>query len=321
MRLNLPILDQLENSRSILIAGAGGGFDVFAGLPIYFTLRQMGKTAHLANYSFSEFKLAQHISRPEVLIEDFLLGARGSVKMPFAYYPEGFLAQWFAETRGEEVPVWMFAKYGVKPLVMCYTKLVETLNIDAIILVDGGVDSLMRGDELGAGTLLEDTISLAAVDALAVPVKILACIGFGTEMEEGVCHYHALTNMAALAKRGAFWGSCALTSQMPVFQLYESACRYVWEQPKHHKSHISTRIIPAVNGETGDYSMYAEHKSTGVFISLLMSLYWFFNANTVVQNSLIIDTLRDTYTFEEAFHRCAIARQQFALRARQTIPY
>jgi hypothetical protein len=32
------ILDQLADSKNILVAGAGG-FDVFAGLPLYFALR------------------------------------------------------------------------------------------------------------------------------------------------------------------------------------------------------------------------------------------------------------------------------------------
>jgi hypothetical protein len=321
MRLNLPILDQLADSSSILIAGAGGGFDVFAGLPIYFTLREMGKTVHLANFSFTEFRLASVISKPIVEIEDFLLGARGSVTMPFPYYPEGYLSQWFQEVRGEAVTVWMFAKYGVKPLAMAYERLVQKLGLDAIVLVDGGVDSLMCGDEMGAGTLLEDSVSLAAVDTLDVPVKILACIGFGTEVEEAVCHYNALANMAALVKAGAFLGSCALTPQMEVFQQFEAACRYVWEQPEHHKSHISTRIIPAAHGEFGNYQMYSGDYTT-VFISPLMSLYWFFDAKAVTARNKIIDTVRDTYTMDEAFDRCIRLRSQFKnMRPRRSLPY
>jgi hypothetical protein len=39
---NLPILDHLVGCRSILITGIGGGFDVFAGLPIYFTSVRTG---------------------------------------------------------------------------------------------------------------------------------------------------------------------------------------------------------------------------------------------------------------------------------------
>jgi hypothetical protein len=48
--LRLP--SALENSRRVLIAGAGGGFDVYAGLPIYERLRLLGKTVFLANLSF-----------------------------------------------------------------------------------------------------------------------------------------------------------------------------------------------------------------------------------------------------------------------------
>ncbi len=321
MRLNLPILEHLKNSQNILIAGAGGGFDVFSGLPIYFTLRQMGKTVHLANYSFCEFKLVQIIGNPDVVIDGFLLRARGEIKHDFMYYPEGYLSQWFKKEYGENVEIWMFAKTGVKPLVEGYKHVVEQLNIDAIILVDGGVDSLMRGDEQGAGTLVAASISLAAVDAMNVSVKILACIGFGTEFEEEVCHYLALENMAALAKRGAFYGSCALTPQMEAFQLYETACRYVWEQPDHHKSHISTRIIPAVHGEFGMYLMYPDSNHRPVFTSPLMSLYWFFDANTVVKNSLIMDVLRNTNTLHEAFHAYTAKMSRAIVRQRQSIPY
>lgn len=52
--LNLPILDHLADSHSILITGIGGGFDLFCGLPLYFHLRERGYEVHLANYSFSE---------------------------------------------------------------------------------------------------------------------------------------------------------------------------------------------------------------------------------------------------------------------------
>lgn len=321
MNLNLPILDQLADSQSILIAGAGGGFDVFAGLPIYFTLKDMGKTVHLANFSFTDFPLAEIVGTLDVVIETLLAGAVGKLGRDIFYYPEGYLAQWFAE-QGEDVPVWMFARMGVVPLRKCYETLVEKLNLDAIILVDGGVDSLMRGNEEGMGTILEDSISLAAVEGLDVPVKLLASIGFGTEVEEAVCHYHALDNMAALIKMGAFRGSCALAPQMWAFQQYERACRYVWEQPNHSKSHISTRIIPAANGEFGGHQMYPDDGHYGGFISPLMALYWFFDATAVAQRNLIIDLIRETLTADDA--RQILMRYWVntpVKRRRQTIPY
>ncbi len=320
MKLNLPILDQLTDSQNILIAGAGGGFDVFAGLPLYFTLREQGKNVHLANYTFSDFTIAQLVCQTEMLLPELLMSVRGPVKRKVPYMPEGFLSQWFAETQQEDVPVWLLAKTGSVPLHQAYRKLISHLNIDALILVDGGVDSIMRGDEMGAGTLVEDSITLAAVDELDVSVKILACLGFGTEVEEAVCHYHALANMAALAKAGAFMGCCALAPQMPAFQSFEAACRYVWEQPFHPKSHITTRVIPATHGEFGNFHMY-DDDHTGVLISLLMSLYWFFDASTVIAHSDVIDLLRPTYTVHEAIMRVAAHMQASPLRPRRPLSY
>ena len=110
---------------------------------------------------------------------------------------------------------------GFKALKAGYEKPVKEHGIDTIILLDGGVDSLMRGDEEGCGSVFQDTLSLGVVDSLDVPTKILACVGFGTETEEGVCHYRALENIAALTKDGGFLGACALTENMDAFKYYE----------------------------------------------------------------------------------------------------
>lgn len=323
MNLNLPILDQLANRQNILITGAGGGFDIFAGLPLYFALRAQGKSVHLANYSFTDFEIATIVSQPDVLVDDLVIGARAPIMKRFPYFPEGYLSQWFKDARGEDKTIWMLAKVGVAPLTKGYQALVEHLGIDALVLVDGGVDSIMCGDEVGAGTLVEDSISLAAADKLDIPVKILACVGFGTEVEEALCHYHALENMAALSQAGAFLGSCALIPQMEAFKHYESACRYVWEQPGHAKSHISTRIIPAVHGHFGNHHMYPNDpfNTASIFLSPLMSLYWFFDAAAVIRRNLIIDLLRPTMTTHEAMIRVASYRQQLKARPRRAIPY
>ncbi|MEQ8676392.1 MAG: DUF1152 domain-containing protein [Aggregatilineales bacterium] len=323
MKLNLPILDQLQDAQTILIAGAGGGFDIFAGLPIYFTLREMGKTVHLANYSFMDFKLACALDKPEIIEEGLVMGTRGKTRLDLGYYPEAYLSQWFKATRDEDMIVWMFPKMGVQAIKSAYQTLIAHLGgVDAIILVDGGVDSIMRGDEAGAGTLMEDTISTGAVQMLDdVPIKILACVGFGTEVEEAVCHHHALENIAALMMEKAFYGSCALAPQMDAFKQYESACRFAWEQPNRHKSHISTRIIPAVHGNFGNYAMYEEFRHSTGLISPLMSLYWFFESDAVTRRSLLLDDIRETYTFEEAFQIIARKRISMSLRPRKSIPY
>ncbi|MFJ1866338.1 hypothetical protein ACIOD1_17055 [Streptomyces sp. NPDC088097] len=48
-----PLFARLANVERILVAGAGGGFDVYSGLPIALSLLHQGKEVHLANLSFS----------------------------------------------------------------------------------------------------------------------------------------------------------------------------------------------------------------------------------------------------------------------------
>src|SRR5687767_7983687 len=97
MRLNLPIVEQLAQRQNILIAGMGGGFDVFCGLPLYFELEALGKDVHLANLSFSDIA---GLNDGEELT-DTLVGVTVDLDGDFGYFPEFYLAQWFYEERGE----------------------------------------------------------------------------------------------------------------------------------------------------------------------------------------------------------------------------
>ncbi len=216
-----------------------------------------------------------------------------------ADHPEGKLAD------AVGTPVYVFGKAGFRTLRAGYEKVLKEHNIDTIILVDGGVDSLMRGDEEGCGTIFQDTISIGVVDSLDVPTKILACVGFGTETEEGVCHYRALENIAALTKDGGFLGACALTANMEAFQYYEEVCRKVFASPGL-RSHVHTRIIPAVHGEFGQNAMHDDADAVldllsdmPPFVSPLAPLYWFFDVEAVARRNLLISAFANTDTFAE----------------------
>lgn len=49
---------------------------------------------------------------------------------------------------------------------MAYEALVKKLNLDTIITVDGGTDSLMTGDECGLGTPTEDMSTICALNQI-----------------------------------------------------------------------------------------------------------------------------------------------------------
>ncbi|MGN9807137.1 DUF1152 domain-containing protein, partial [Micromonospora sp. L32] len=192
-----PLFAALAPARNILIAGAGGGFDVYAGLPLAFALWRGGAQVHLASLSFSELELIDR----DAWVAEHVAAVQPDTTSPDWYFPERTLARWLA-TQGLPSTVYAFPPLGVQPLRAAYRHLVDQLDIDAVVLVDGGTDVLLRGDESDLGTPVEDITSLAAVAALDVPVKLVTSLGFGIDAYDGVNHVQVLENLAALDRHG-----------------------------------------------------------------------------------------------------------------------
>ena len=291
--LHLP--SAIENSQRILVAGAGGGFDVYAGLPIYERLRLLGKSVFLANLSFVPLGTtnAQPLTRALYEVEATSVGSD-------AYFPERTLSQ-FLSRRGENVSVYAFEKLGVGPIREGYGHLVRSLDLDAIVLVDGGTDILLRGNEVGLGTPSEDMASLAAVAAIDVPTKLIACVGFGVDTYHGVCHANWLENVAALTAQGAFLGATALLERMPEVRLYIDAVNAAAMATRQRPSIVNGSIVSAIEGRFGDYHSNPRTQSSKLFINPLMSLLWAFDLAAVGRRNLYLDRLAETQSIRDVY--------------------
>ena len=283
-----PIFEELADAQRILIAGAGGGFDVFSGLPLYFRLREMGKDVHLSNLSFSRLGEAKGRRLAHGLIE-----VNADSEGMDAYFPEKHLSAWF-RARGEEVPVWCFPRLGGKPMTEAHTELAAELDIDAIVLVDGGTDSLMRGDEEELGTPYEDSSSIAAVDELDVRIKLLICVGFGIDAHHGVCHAHFLEGVAETARAGGFLGVHSLLPTMPEVQLYREAVQATFDKMPTRPSVICSSVISAIDGHYGDHHATERTHGSELWINPLMSLVWCFRLAAVADRCLYLDEVKQT---------------------------
>ena len=315
MDLNLPILNQLSNCKNLLIAGMGGGYDVFCGLPIYFELQKHGINAHLANFSFSDIESIDFGFR----LTKTLVGITSKAKRVFPYFPELHLANWFKEKRNEEITVWCFHKTGAAPLTENYKFLAEHLSLDGILLVDGGVDSLVRGDEAEMGTAIEDLTSLYAVNQLSnVPTRLLVCIGFGAE--QNLTHAHIFENIASLTKAGGFLGACSLIPQMETYQVYDEAVTYVQSNEFQDPSVINSSIVSAVRGNFGDYHLTEKTKRSHLWISPLMSIYWFFDFDCVVKQNMLLPEIEGTMLFRDALYRIIAKAERISRRPDSKIP-
>ena len=163
--MHQPLWDYLEGSKNVLIAGCGGGYDFFSGLPIYQALKKAGVNAYMANLSFTAFT-EETITDCEFITPNCAIVTAKSQRRTDSgrftvrddYWPELALCKWSKDVGGDpDFQVFMIQPTsGVRQVREAYQKIVERLKIDAIILSDGGTDSLMRGDERGLGTPTED---------------------------------------------------------------------------------------------------------------------------------------------------------------------
>ena len=229
------------------------------------------------------------------------------------------MVNWFKEKRNEDITIWCFHKTGAAPLTENYKILAERLSLDGILLIDGGVDSLVRGDEAELGTAVEDLTSLYAVNQLShIPTRLLACIGFGAE--QNLTHAHILENIASLTKAGGFLGSCSLTPQLESYQAYDEAVTYVQSNEFQDPSVINSSIISAVRGNYGDYHLTEKTKRNQLWISPLMPIYWFFDFDCIAKQNMLLPEFEGTLLFRDALYKVIAKAERISRRSASKIP-
>lgn len=192
--LSQPIDDILRDARRVLIVGIGGGYDFICGLPLLLELERRGAQVSIANLTFTPLAA----TRGGTWIAEHLLEVTADATGP-DYFPEKWLSAWFRERFQRELPVYCLQACGMIPMMESYRVLAEQLQPDTIIAVDGGVDSLMRGDEHSLGTPMWDALSMGAIEAVSSERRVLATTAFGAERWDDISHADALERIADLS--------------------------------------------------------------------------------------------------------------------------
>ncbi|AEV88394.1 hypothetical protein ACWT_7384 [Actinoplanes sp. SE50] len=311
-----PLFAALASARRILIAGAGGGFDVYAGLPLAFALRAVGAEVHLANLSFSELELVDR----ESWIADHVVAVTPESTSPDWYFPEGTLARWLA---AHDMPstVYAFPPLGVQTLRAAYRFLVEHLNLDAIVLVDGGTDILCRGDEHSLGTPVEDLTSVAAVTALDVPVKLVTCLGFGIDAYHGVNHVQVLENLAALDREGGYLGALSIPGTSREAVLYREAVADAAKNTPDRPSIVNGQIAAALAGQCGDIQFTRRTSGSALFVNPLMAMYFTVDLDRLAARCLYLDRIENTVGRRQVITRIEAFRDGVTTRIPRVFPH
>lgn len=314
----LPSLihNQFKHDSRVLVAGAGGGYDVVCGLPLSFALETAGCQVHLASFSSTPLNdIAEAVQHTETLWEVTADSVRPS------YFPEGWLVRWFRERQGRELSLWCFGASGVGPYHESYQFLVERLGIDTILVTDGGVDSLLRGDEYSLASPLEDALTLAAVSLLDGPKKLLAATAFGAERLDNISHAQVLARIATLTATNALLGVSTLLPSSAEGQAFTNAAEYILShQQGMHQSVVISSLLSALRGDFGDQTVNRYTQNTPPWVSPLMCLYWFFDLQEVARQNLYLSRLLTTQTFPDAAERLHEFMKTRTKRGWESIP-
>ncbi|MEV4704458.1 DUF1152 domain-containing protein [Actinoplanes sp. NPDC049316] len=311
-----PLFATLAPARSVLIAGAGGGFDVYAGLPLAVSLWRSGVQVHLASLSFSELVLIDRAS----WVAEHVVEVTPATATTDWYFPEGALARWLA---AHDLPstVYAFPPLGVQLLREAYRYVVDRHRIDAVVLVDGGTDILLRGDESNLGTPVEDITSLGAVAGLDVPVKLVSSLGFGIDAYDGVNHVEVLENLAALDREGGYLGALSIPGSSEEAALYRDAVAAAQAATPDRPSIVHGQIAAATRGAFGDVQFTRRTTGSPLFVNPLMAMYFTVDLDKLAARCLYLDRIEHTLGRRQVTSRIEAFRDEVSPRIPRAFPH
>ncbi|TFG00606.1 MAG: DUF1152 domain-containing protein [Promethearchaeota archaeon] len=320
MMFDIPFFTQIEEAEKILLCGAGGGFDVLGGVPLYFYLKELNKKIRFASYSFTDFN---NIKGKFINEHCKVINYDTPISRDYIYFPEKILTDWFHNEQNIDVPIYTIKRIGPMLLRKTYEVIFEHFKYDTIILVDGGTDSLLLGNENKLGSFYEDITSIISVDNLKIDniyQTYLMVMGFGVDAHHGVSHYDVLSSIADLVKRDSFLGSLSLTKEMMHVENYISLIEYANQKLPHHQSIVHNSIVDAIKGNFGNFHSTDRTTGSHLFINPLMAQIWFFDTFQMVQRIPYARKLSSARDLDEVERIISEFRRKVGIKRRQSIP-
>lgn len=309
--------------RTVMLCGCGGGFDFVHSLLLYPELRRLGKTVVIGSYSFGDpRKIAGAVP---VFTEGEAVAMRVSAES-FAdarYGPEVHVSSYLDKVYPRSAPHFVYAYYAraftVRALTRLYRGLIAEHAIDALVLVDGGSDSLMVGDEQGLGDPIEDAVSVATVAGLdTLRCRTLVVVGLGTDRFNHVSDAASLRAVAELTRAGGFLGAIGLEPASPGALFYRACLAHIYER-QGFRSVLAATIDSAIQGWFGSASvpptLAGRVRPGELFLWPLMAMLWGFEVEAVAKRSLIAGWIRDCDSVGEC--HAVLSRERTALGARR----
>ncbi|CAF1136198.1 unnamed protein product [Adineta steineri] len=196
-----------ETTKIVFISGCGGGYDLFGGLPHYFKIKSSNNyETTLINYTFTTRELLSKYSKQLTTLLYCVSPTKDiSWLTDNTYFPEQRLANEI------QVPIYAilcnYDETRIELIIEAYRYLIDGRTIDEIILIDGGSDILLTGNEQQLGTPDEDMSHARAIQLLSsneVKSKYIAVIGTNIDCGHGVFQSDIDARLNDLSSKATF---------------------------------------------------------------------------------------------------------------------
>ncbi len=316
-----PFLCRLADPsvKTVMLCGCGGGFDFVHSLLLYPELKRLGKSVVIGSYSFGN---PNKITGDAATVFDkggaVVKRVTGESEPDPYYGPEVHVCSYLDSLYPGSAPHSVYAYYArafsVPLLRQLYEQLIHAHAIDAIVIVDGGSDSLMAGDEEGLGDPIEDAVSVTAVASLDPRiVKILVSVGLGTDRYNHVSDAASLRAIAELTQIGGFLGAVSVEPSNPGYRFYRDCLDHIY-QSQGFRSVLAGTIASAIEGWFGrdvvPPLIKGRVKAGELFLWPLMAVLWAFDVNIVARRSLIAQWIVECHSVRECTDAFLAARDK-----------
>lgn len=283
----------------VMLCGTGGGFDFVHSALLVPQLKKLGKRLVFLSYSFGD---PSNLENVDVVFEKPLcvrLKPETSTTS-IRYAPEMGYKSLLDETYPDDSPHHMMACYArdftISSLSALYKQIVDEYSVDALVMIDGGSDSLMRGDEHGLGDPIEDAVSVGAGASLrTVPWKFLCAVGVGADRFNKVSDGSTLRAIAELTAAGGFRGSSSVEGpEDPALIFYRNVLDRIYSQ-QSFRSVLSSLILASGMGQYGlivpQLSGKRVSEDMPAYVWPMMSMLFVFDVDSVARRSLCVKWL------------------------------
>jgi hypothetical protein len=222
----------------------------------------------------------------------------------------------YPEDRPHRAYAFYARAFTVPVLTRLYRQIIAAHSVDAVVLCDGGSDSLMVGDEQGLGDPIEDAVSVATVAGLnddRLKLRVLLTMGVGCDRYNSVSDGATFRAIAELTRAGGFLGCLSLEPGGEPYTFYRGLIDHTYGS-QQFRSVISGSILAAAEGSYGAEdvppSLQDRVGKGNLFLWPIMAVLWAFDVAAVAKRSLTAKLVRDAQSVPEAHYRLHMARQK-----------